>query len=432
VRPFVYSLSPPYLAVVDHREQQLIEATMLSKPTYRKEEYAATSPTTPFKMIGSITRASLALAAISLSSYLLMISATIANHDASPPLPSSFTSTFVEISPEEVTSSHKQHWSEEAPDWATKEINFRVPKEQEICFAHVGKAGGSTLGCSLGFRLHCDHGNVVDDDDDDDVGDDDAAAQNMNQDHHSSSLLAKLTTHFFHTDVYNCDDDAGYFLFIVRDPIARALSAFNYNKPDESDFINDTKWANQRAHFYSECPFPHMEAFVQNGLREDGDSPDRCKKLAIETLQGTGWNKKQSPDHWYFNYQYYFEAIPSDSKILTVRNKHMEEDIGSIENLFECHEEERLALTASKNTNTWSDEDDLYLSDESISILCQALCNEIQIYKKILHQALNLSQDQLGVSLMELEAKCPHEVIAEECSGVIPDIREKLEDHRGY
>ena len=244
-------------------------------------------------------------------------------------------------------------------------------------------------------------------------------------------MLAKLTTHTFHKDVYNCDDDAGYFLFIVRDPIARALSAFNYDKPDENDFVRNTNWANRKAHFYSECPFYHMENFVQNGLREVGDSPDRCKKLAIETLQGIDQDKKQSPDHWYFNYQYYYEGIPSDSKILTVRNKYMEVDIRSIENLFQCQEEERLTLAASVNIYE-KDEDELYLSDESISILCQALCNEIQIYKKILHQALNLSQDQLGVSLMELEAKCPHEAIAAECLDVIPDIREKLEYNRGY
>ena len=269
--------------------------------------------------------------------------------------------------------------------------------------------------------LHCDDG-------------DDAAVknENENQNHSSSSLLAKLSTHLFHTDVYNCDDDAGYFLFIIRDPIARALSAFNYNKPDENDFLRYTEWANRKAHFHSDCPFYHMDAFVQNGLREGGDSPDRCKKVAIETLQGIDRDKRKSPDHWYFNYQYYYEAIPSDSKILAVRNYHMEEDIRSIENLFECHEEDRLALATSVNTNTWSDEDDLYLSDESISILCQALCNEIQIYKKILRQALNLSQDQLRVSLMDLEAKCPHEAMDEECSDVLPDISKKLEYNRGH
>ena len=261
------------------------------------------------------------------------------------------------------------------------------------------------------------------------MGGEDASIQMEN--HTSSSLLAKLTTHTFHRDVYNCDDDAGYFLFIVRDPVARALSAFNYDKPDEYDFLHSPDWAKRKAHFYSDCPFYQMEDFVQNGLREEGDSPDRCKRWAKKSIQGINTHNHQSPDHWYFNYQYYLEAIPSDSKILTIRNEHIEQDIRSIENLFECHEQERLAL--AKSANVGSDQDrSLYLSDESISILCQALCNEIQFYKKILHGAINMSQDQLRVSLMELEAKCPHEAIADECLDVIPDISEKLRDNRGY
>uniref|UniRef100_A0A7S2M8D7 Sulfotransferase domain-containing protein n=1 Tax=Skeletonema marinoi TaxID=267567 RepID=A0A7S2M8D7_9STRA len=280
------------------------------------------------------------------------------------------------------------------------------------------------MGCSLGFLLHC-HDDVVG------VGDggDDASIQMEN--HTSSSLLAKLTTHIFHKDVYNCDDDAGYILFIVRDPVARALSAFNYDKPNEIDFLHSPDWAKRKAHFYSDCPFYQMEDFVQNGLREEGDSPDRCKRWAKKSIQGINTHNHQNPDHWYFNYQYYLEAIPSDSKILTIRNERIEEDIRSIEDLFECHEQERLAL--AKSANVGSDQDrSLYLSDESISILCQALCNEIQFYKKILHRAINMSEDQLRVSLMELEAKCPHEAIAEECLDVIPDISEKLRDNRGY
>jgi hypothetical protein len=218
---------------------------------------------------------------------------------------------------------------------------------------------------------------------------------------------------------------------VIRDPIARSLSAFNYDRPGEDDFRLDHMWASQKSHFYYGCPFYHMEDFVQNGLREEGDASLRCKRWALGAIQGMDESDFQ-PDHWYYNYQYYLEGIPSDSKILTIRNEHIEEDIRSIENLFGCHEQERLVLAKSVNQNIWSDQSDLYLSDESISILCQALCNEIQIYKKILHQALNMSPDQLRVSLMELEAKCPNEAIAEDCSDAMPDISEKLRDNRGY
>ena len=288
-----------------------------------------------------------------------------------------------------------------------------------------GKAGGSTVGCSLGFSLHCGSG--------DDSGDgDDGYDDSVQIKHLSTSLLAKLSTHAFHKNVYNCNDDSGYFLFVIRDPIARAWSAFNYDKTHWQGLPHRSPMGKRKAHFYYKCPFYHMEDFVQNGLREEGDASDRCKRWALDSLQGTSVGDHVSPGHWSYNYQYYLEAVPTDSTILVVRNEHMQEDIRFVEDLFGCQEQERLELAKSMNTNTQSDQADLYLSDESISILCQALCNEIQVYKKILHRALNMSQDQLRVSLMELEGKCPDEAIAEECSDAMPDISEKLRDYRGY
>ena len=381
--------------------------------------------TTPLKMIGSIMMFSLAFAAITWSSYTLT-STVIANHSPPPSSTSSFSAdndvynTFLEVSTAE--SPYEQHWpGSHLPDWAAKKINFNVRREQQICFTHVGKAGGSTVGCSLGFSLHCHS------DEGGNGGDNDTVQTK----HLSSSLLAKLSTHTFHKDVYNCDDDSGYFMLVIRDPIARALSAFNYDKPGDEDFRTDRQWANQKARFYYDCHFYHMEDFVQNGLREECETSDRCKRWARDAVQGTD-TSDDSPGHWYYNYQYYFEAVPSDSTILVIRNEHIQEDIRSAEDLFECQEQERLELAKSMNTNTWSDPDDLYLSDESISILCQALCNEIQVYKKILHRALNISQDQLQVSLMELNAKCPDEAIAEECLDEMPNISEKIRYNRGY
>jgi hypothetical protein len=174
-----------------------------------------------------------------------------------------------------------------------------------------------------------------------------------------------------------------------------------------------------------------MEDFVQNGLREQGGASERCKRRALDAIQGVDGSDFQ-PDHWYYNYQYYFEAIPPDSNILVVRNEHMEEDIRGIEDLLGSHEEERLILSKAMNTNTWSDQADLYLSDESISILCHTLCNEIQVYKEILRRALNMSQDQLRASLTELEATCPSEAIAEECSDEMPDISKTLKHYIVY
>lgn len=46
----------------------------------------------------------------------------------------------------------------ELPSWAEKHMRTdqnTIPAGKHVCFAHLGKTGGSTLGCSLGFSLHC-------------------------------------------------------------------------------------------------------------------------------------------------------------------------------------------------------------------------------------------------------------------------------------
>jgi hypothetical protein len=84
------------------------------------------------------------------------------------------------------------------------------------------------------------------------------------------------------------------------------------------------------------------------------------------------------------------------------------------------------------NSNTNTDEDDLYISDESRAILCKALCNEIKVYKTILRLAKNLDEAQVQESLDELELKCPEEALNEECPEEMPDISTKLQENRGY
>lgn len=56
----------------------------------------------------------------------------------------------------------------------------------------------------------------------------------------------------------------------------------------------------------------------------------------------------------------------------------------------------------------------------SLSILCQALCPEIQYYKRFLHNSVNLNGGQLKKSISEVQAYCPFEThrIREDCPGL--------------
>jgi hypothetical protein len=140
-----------------------------------------------------------------------------------------------EIDHTDVGEPFYQRWPASAwglPDFALKEVNYNVPREDSICFVHVGKTAGSTVGCYLGFSHHCANTTMLD------------------------GVLPMITTHLFHNDADNCYDDVAYYLFVIRDPVERARSAFNYNLPDED--CNDWNWETYEK-YYKGCPFLTFE-----------------------------------------------------------------------------------------------------------------------------------------------------------------------------
>lgn len=76
--------------------------------------------------------------------------------------------------------------------------------------------------------------------------------------------------------------------------------------------------------------------------------------------------------------------------------------------------------------------DEKYLSDESRALICEKLCNEIQVYRKILSVSINLNDEQVQQSMEEVENSCPSEASATSCHSVLPDITAKLIRSRGY
>ena len=114
-----------------------------------------------------------------------------------------------------INSPYEQIWvNSHLEGWAKKKKAFqavesKISPEERICYVHVGKAGGSSVGCSLGFSLHC----------------------NNDTQKPLGGLLPQRTTRIFHADTYDCHDDSAYFLFVIRNPVERIKSAFLYDRP---------------------------------------------------------------------------------------------------------------------------------------------------------------------------------------------------------
>jgi len=111
-------------------------------------------------------------------------------------------------------------------------------------------------------------------------------------------------------------------------------------------------------------------------------------------------------NHNLYNYAYYYNRTkdPETARIAAIRIEYLEQDWIGVE--------ERLLGTSPnfsegfkrKNKSRKIDEDN-YLSRESLKNICDALCEEIQVYKKLLKRAENLNDTEVRASAIEISAK---------------------------
>ena len=290
---------------------------------------------------------------------------------------------------------YEKRWPESKLPPFAKKIHIsweQVPKGKHVCFVSVGKTAGSSLSGLLGFKLNW-----------------------PDKFHIPNGVLAHYTTHMFHGDVNNCADDTPYYLFTLRNPLQRVQSAYSYDR-------DQPRRPGNRERMYDECGFASLNQFAEQGLAANGNATDGCKQIAYEAIRGVG--DIMYSYHLFANYNYYRRVAFSQarrkkrSKILVIRTEHMEMDWNSADRILgdEEEEEEEVKLKVPHlNTQTKASED-TYLSKKSQALLCDALCDEIQMYKRILHEAINLNSHDFAQSMAELEMSCPDQAKSYKCS----------------
>ena len=214
----------------------------------------------------------------------------------------------------------------------------------------------------------------------------------------------------FHGEVNNCADDTPYYLFTVRNPLHRLQSAFAYDR--------DTYGGEEDAQtIYRDCDFDTLNILAAEGLANDGKAPENCKQLAYELVRGYGDTLSY---HLFCNYHYYYNLSfvmarhRKNSQILVIRTEHIDNDWKTAERAIGGERNVDLNIPhLNTHAKTSKDEE---LSEKSQALLCEALCEEIQIYKRLLREAVNLNKRDYAQSLAEIQESCPLQASANSCS----------------
>jgi hypothetical protein len=292
-----------------------------------------------------------------------------------------------------------QNW--DPPSWMEKNSAIEWPEtDKEICFVHVGKTAGSTLACYFGFLYPDCEGS-----------EDTIEAIPI-----APGLLPAATTHMIHTHYNDCaEQDFDFYLFVLRDPLKRIQSWFNYELPDTEVWSGVRLFKQQL--LFSECDFFTLNALGEIGLapRNTSNATELCQNRAYNAISGTvGYST-----HNFYNFAYYLRDVKKHTdlplKIVVVRTEHLAADWKSIEEEV-LNGPKELNVTFSRKSNaSFKRPEVIALSPTAQRRICAALCKEIQIYKGLLRSAINLNKEDIEQSMAELEASCPVEAVKTVC-----------------
>ena len=109
----------------------------------------------------------------------------------------------------------------------------------------------------------------------------------------------------------------------------------------------------------------------------------------------------------------------------------MEEDWNSIELGLGGRQRQNITFPHD-NSKPTKEARDLTLGHDERMLLCHELCVEIQTYKLLLRNAVNVDGTQYNASMNELQESCPNEARLKQCDFHTPNIKEKLVENRGY
>lgn len=293
---------------------------------------------------------------------------------------------------------------------------------RKISYIHVGKAGGSSVSCSIrearkyGVAKHCEK-------------------SHFNEPFYNETAISQQVDCYSHYNYQGiCYGEGRSYLYNVRNPIRRIKSWYLYEH-----FLNQPKtqsnFKNRMAHcgniMLGTCykDFDHLASIGLSGTRPDFDSKqtmlrvatnltaDECSKWAWATITG----EVPASYHNAFNYDWYFSPMLEKkylrSEVFVLRVEHLDKDWEVIDKLVggdgKTLASDVMPASVGSNVNVAKDKDlpvrNSTLSDLGWKNLCKAMCHEFQVYKIMLQRAVNLDDKDVSESIEEVREICPDE-----------------------
>ena len=222
-----------------------------------------------------------------------------------------------------------------------------------------------------------------------------------------------------------------HWVIMARDPIERLLSWWTYHHPTNLPLRPDRREQEDKPphlraelkKFY-EC-YPTFQELVGEGIGKSTQAVTKerrdCRQLAYRALYSTGLVNVPSLDDLNFSYATYdrdFKVIDKDKYfIFVVRTEFMATDLNGIEailtrqpsSVFSTQEAERFKEQSS--SESWPVTANVHqLDGRAKTNMCRQMCENIQMYKFFLNEAINLRKDSYEMSMKKLSKICPVQV----------------------
>lgn len=275
-----------------------------------------------------------------------------------------------------------------------------IKQNRTIYYVHTGKTGGTTLGHVL--RACCDWFQNAH-----------KKKECFNDFHQfNETRLSKMTKthhHAFtkpenHVWLPICTS----FLFTLRNPIDRAVSAFDM---EHTRNTNENKGVRSRtAVFYEEC-FPNAEALAMVLAHKNHEAVNsfgkECYTLGQSTLIGNG--HISHAQHLKQNYQLYARKTIwkyPEREVFVVRTEHLWEDLGALNLALggSSSFQEHVGITKTHGSESY--EVKSKLSKLGRATFCCHLHQENEIYVQLIQSSVNLLMSEKQKTLNVLYEDC--------------------------